>query len=162
MADGSCHRKQLILPDEAELCFVLIGVADGQLRGLQRVAETGRLDPKMDDLPVGQDENFLPGAGDALHIYHKNAVGGKNSLVTHGLVGPHDLLPVQQHGLHTLADVFLFDADKVLHRLFPEFHLRLPFPAALRQRLFWAQYSISPRRMQAILAFWGGMCYTCR
>ena len=81
----------------------------------------------MDDLPVGQHKDLLPGARDALHIHNKNTVGGKHGLVTHRLVGSHDLLAVQQQLLHIFADLFLFDADEVLHRFIPKFHSVFPF-----------------------------------
>ena len=106
---------------------MLIRKADRQLRGLQRVTEACRLDAVMQDLAVGQHKDLLPGTGHPLHIHHKNAVGGEHGLIAHGLVGPHDLLTVQQQLLHIFADLLFLDADEVLHRLFPKFHNTLPF-----------------------------------
>jgi len=130
-ADGLRHSQQLFLPDEAELHLVLVGVADRQFRSLQWVAEACRLDAEVDDLPVGQDEDLLPGAGNALHIHNENAVARKNGLIAHRLVCAHDAFAVQQKRLHILADLLLLDADEVLHRLFPKFHtgvsLLLPY-----------------------------------
>ena len=121
-ADGAGHGQQLFLPDEAELHLVLVGIADRQLRSLQRVAKACRLDAEMDDLAVGQHKNFLPGARDTLHIHDEDAVGGKHSLIAHRLVRAHDLLAVQQQLLHIFADIFFLDADEVPHRFFPKFH----------------------------------------
>ena len=93
-ADGTGHIQQLVLPDEPELCLVLIRKADRQLRGLERVAEACGLDAEVQHLAVRQDEDLLPGAGDALHVHQKDAVRGKDCLVAHGLVRAHDGLAV--------------------------------------------------------------------
>ena len=141
---------------------MLVGVADRQFRNLQWVAEACRLDAEVDDLPVGQDEDLLPGAGNALHIHHENAVARKNSLIAHRLVCAHDAFAVQQKRLHILADLLLLDADEVLHRLFPKFHTGSLPSFALYNRCFWAKYNISATELQVILAFWAGLCYTDR
>ncbi len=78
-ADGLRHSQEFFLPDEAELHLVLVGVADRQFRSLQWVAEACRLDAEVNDLPVGQDEDLLPGAGNALHIHNENAVARKTA-----------------------------------------------------------------------------------
>ena len=161
-ADGLRHSQQLFLPDEAEPHLVLVGVADRQFRSLQWVAEACRLDAEVDDLPVGQDEDLLPGAGNALHIHHENAVTRKNGLIAHRLVCAHDAFAVQQKRLHILADLLVLDADEVLHRLFPKFHTGSLPSFALYNRCFWAKYSISATELQVILAFWAGLCYTDR
>ena len=161
-ADGLRHSQELFLPDEAELHLVLVGVADRQFRSLQWVAEACRLDAEVNDLPVGQDEDLLPGAGNALHIHHENAVARKNGLIAHRLVCAHDAFAVQQKRLHILADLLLLDADEVLHRLFPKFHTGSLPSFALYNRCFWAKYSISATELQVILAFWAGLCYTDR
>ena len=141
---------------------MLVGVADRQFRSLQWVTEACRLDAEVDDLPVGQDEDLLPGAGNALHIHNENAVARKNGLIAHRLVRAHDAFAVQQKRLHILADFLLLDADEVLHRLFPKFHTGSLPSFVLYNRCFWAKYSISATELQVILAFWAGLCYTDR
>ena len=126
-ADGAGHIQQLVLPDEPELCLVLIREADRQLRGLERVAEACGLDAEVQHFAVRQDEDLLPGAGNTLHIHQKDAVRGKDRLVAHGLVRAHDGLAVQQKRLHILADLLLLDANEVLHGLVPKFHSSIPF-----------------------------------
>lgn len=98
--------------------------ADGQLRGLKRVAKACGLDAVMQHLAVRQNKDLLPGPGHALHIHHDDAVGREHYLIAHRFIGAHELFALQQQCLRILADLLVLDSDEVLHRLFSKFHLQ--------------------------------------
>lgn len=85
---------------------MLVCITDRQPRGRDRIAEARRQNTKMLDLPVRQHKDLLPGPGQALHIHHKDPVGGKHDLIPHRLIGGHQALPLQQHLPHLGATSF--------------------------------------------------------
>ena len=106
---------------------MLICKADRQLGSLHRVAETGRLDAEVQHLAVRQDKQLLPGAGQALHIHHDDAVAGKDHLIAHRLVRTHHRFAVQQQCAGIFADILFLNTDQVFHRFIPKFHRFFPF-----------------------------------
>ena len=103
-------------------CINPVRKADRQLRCLHRVAKACRLNAKMQHLAVRQYKDLLPGTGDALHIHHDDAVGSKDHLIAHRLVGAHDALAVQKQCAGIFADILFLKADEVFHWFITEFH----------------------------------------
>ena len=83
--------------------------ADRQLRCLHRVAKACRLNAEVKHLAVRQHKDLLPGTGDALHIHHDDAVGGKDHLIAHRPVGAHDALAVQKQCAGIFADILFLE-----------------------------------------------------
>lgn len=91
-ADRICHCEQFVLPKESELHLMPVRKADGQLRGLKRVAKARGLDAVMQHLAVRQNKDLLPGPGHSLHIHRNDAVGREHHLIAHRFIRAYDHL----------------------------------------------------------------------